>query len=99
MGYDAGMPSWFTLRASTSIEGARRAAEVILTKAYPDKSPSFKMWEPSCRNARAPRGFPGRLVDVWSSRSVGGIGGNPWCYIAVAELLVEDDILERLAEI
>jgi hypothetical protein len=42
--------------------------------------------------------FPGKIIRFWAANSVGGIDGNPWSYVAVAELSVQGTILDQIAE-
>jgi hypothetical protein len=95
----AGGITWTTMRASTTEAGAVRAAEALMNRPVETGiSKSWKIWGPG-RDVQPPRCFPGRFVRTWSANSVGGLSGNPWSAIAVAELIVEDDILDRLAEV
>jgi hypothetical protein len=99
MANDGGGVSWDTMKACTSMIGAIRAAEELMAKCTsPSRAKGYNIWVAG-RNIKPPRYFPGRFVKTWSANSVGGIGGNPWSAIAVAELDVEDDVLDRLAEV
>lgn len=99
MAYDGGGVSWDTMRACTTKTGALKAAEELMAKCTsPNVRKGYNIWVAG-RKIKPPRHFPGRFIRTWSANSVGGIGGNPWSAIAVAELDVEDDVLDRLAEV
>lgn len=98
MAYRPQLDGWSTLRACSTLTGAMRAAEALLSRRFDSAFKGLANWSASL-SIKPPQLFPGRFIKAWSARSVGGIGGNPWSCIAVAELTVEDDVLERLAEV
>ena len=102
---------WFLIKGYSSKLAARNAA-IAFMKKHTDKDrvddedePSehregtWRFWEKDSSRSKKPAHFPGRILESWSANSVGGIDGNPWSRVAVAELPVEENVLERLAEV
>lgn len=42
--------------------------------------------------------LPVEFISTWKANSVGGIDGNPWSYLAVAELIVQGTVLDEIVE-
>jgi hypothetical protein len=65
------------------------------------KSPptKWRFWEKkSHRGYGGANKMPVKWLDVWGANSTGGIGGNPWSNLAVAELTVQGTVLDKLVE-
>lgn len=91
---------WSVLRVIGSRTVALGAARELMDKYDTHKSRGSKTWSfwTGGRAVYPPRDFPGKFVESWTANSVGGLGGNPWSEVAVAEVFVEDAILDQLAE-
>jgi len=55
-------------------------------------------WKPVGHYVSLGSEFPGRLLEVLSANSVGGVGGNQWSSIALVELEVQGTVLDKIVE-